>query len=61
MATLTPRLFHIDGKTYDLSKFVEKHPGGDDILLFEGIDCSLHYKMLHHKPFDHENMKKYLF
>ena len=56
-----PRFFLIDGKTYDFSAFVSKHPGGDEMLLFEGIDSSVHYKMLHNKEFDHEKMKKYLF
>ena len=52
--------FIIDNKLYDLTTFVQNHPGGLDICYFADHDVSIHYKMIHGKSFDHEKMKKYL-
>ncbi|KAJ1909676.1 hypothetical protein IWQ60_011042 [Tieghemiomyces parasiticus] len=31
----------LDGKVYDITKFVDEHPGGEEVLLeHAGIDCS---------------------
>lgn len=51
--------FIIDNTLYDLTSFIPHHPGGKDICYLASHDVSIHYKMLHGRPFDHEKMKKY--
>ncbi|MCU0656699.1 MAG: fatty acid desaturase [Polyangiaceae bacterium] len=42
------RLWFIDGKAYDLSEFLEKHPGGlDAIRLGQGTDCTELFRTYH--------------
>ena len=53
-------LFIIDNKKYDLTSFIKSHPGGNDICYFSDHDVSVHYKLIHSKEFNHQQMKKYL-
>ncbi|KAG0504626.1 hypothetical protein KC19_N011300 [Ceratodon purpureus] len=51
----------IDGKVYDVSEFLEEHPGGDDvILLATGKDATDDFEDVGHSAGARELMKKYL-
>ena len=46
----------IHGKKYDLRKFIERHPGGQDtILITQGKDCTELLKVIIHLLKDTDN------
>ena len=42
-----PKLIGIDGRWYDVTKFVSKHPGGKVILEYVGRDASAIFHAYH--------------
>ena len=50
----------IDGKVYDVSPFVEDHPGGDSILNHVGGDASAGFHGPQHPDHVLETVRKYL-
>ncbi|KAI8636608.1 cytochrome b5-like heme/steroid binding domain-containing protein [Parasitella parasitica] len=50
----------IDKKVYDITKFLDEHPGGDEILIEEGAkDASDAFEDVGHSPDAHDMLKKY--
>uniref|UniRef100_A0A1J3GRL2 Cytochrome B5 isoform C n=1 Tax=Noccaea caerulescens TaxID=107243 RepID=A0A1J3GRL2_NOCCA len=50
----------IHGKVYDISTFMDEHPGGDNVLLaVTGKDASIDYDDVKHSNEAKETMKKY--
>uniref|UniRef100_A0A1J3E3J2 Cytochrome B5 isoform C n=1 Tax=Noccaea caerulescens TaxID=107243 RepID=A0A1J3E3J2_NOCCA len=50
----------IHGKVYDISTFMDEHPGGDNVLLaVTGKDASTDYDDVKHSNEAKETMKKY--
>jgi fatty acid desaturase (delta-4 desaturase) len=47
-----PTLVAVGDDVYDLEHFAKVHPGGDEVLLFGGVDAMSYYKMIH--PFHDE-------
>jgi len=43
-------VWFIDGKTYDLTEFMPKHPGGAQYLAFDGNDVSITFWSYHRDP-----------
>ena len=51
----------IDGKVYDISKFVSEHPGGEEILMDQGgIDASRAFHDIGHSAEAHKLLKDFL-
>lgn len=51
----------IENKTYDLSSFKNRHPGGEKMIsVFSGSDATNAFQSYHGRKFPHEKMKKYL-
>lgn len=51
----------VDGKVYDVSEFLEEHPGGDEVLLSAtGKDATDDFEDVGHSDGARELMKKYL-
>ena len=51
----------IENKTYDLSRFKYRHPGGEKMIsVFSGSDPTNAFQSYHGRKFPHEKMKKYL-
>jgi len=51
----------IDGKIYDVTKFLKEHPGGKEILLEHGgIDATADFESIGHSSDAKQLMKKYL-
>ena len=48
-------VWFIDGKAYDLTEFMPKHPGGAQYLAFAGNDVSITFWSYHRDP--KKNMK----
>ena len=54
----SPKLIYAHGKTYDISNFISKHPGGENCLKNSiGKDCSKHYDF--HRKKGKNEWKKY--
>ena len=54
-------LVYINGKTYDISEFRFKHPGGRKVIsLFGGSDASWAFLTYHMRDFPEKMMEKYL-
>jgi fatty acid desaturase len=52
-------LWFINGKYYDLTTFVDRHPGGNhSILLGKGIDCSILFEQYHFLTDNHKKILK---
>ncbi|RWR77192.1 cytochrome b5-like protein isoform X1 [Cinnamomum micranthum f. kanehirae] len=50
----------IDGKVYDVTDYLDKHPGGDDIILaYTGIDATDEFEDTGHSKSAREMMKDY--
>ncbi|KAF8106953.1 hypothetical protein N665_0129s0022 [Sinapis alba] len=50
----------IHGKVYDISSFIDEHPGGDNVLLaVTGKDASTDFDDVNHSNEAKETMKKY--
>ncbi|KAG7644542.1 Cytochrome b5-like heme/steroid binding domain [Arabidopsis suecica] len=50
----------IHGKVYDISTFMDEHPGGDNVLLaVTGKDASIDFEDVNHSKDARELMKKY--
>lgn len=50
----------IHGKVYDISTFMDEHPGGDNVLLaVTGKDASIDFEDVNHSKDAKELMKKY--
>ncbi|XP_010518344.1 PREDICTED: cytochrome B5 [Camelina sativa] len=50
----------IHGKVYDISTFMDEHPGGDNVLLaVTGKDASTDFEDVNHSDDAKEQMKKY--
>ncbi|ESQ39310.1 hypothetical protein EUTSA_v10001679mg [Eutrema salsugineum] len=50
----------IHGKVYDISTFMDEHPGGDNVLLaVTGKDASIDFDDVNHSNEAKETMKKY--
>ncbi|KAL7310875.1 hypothetical protein PS15m_010312 [Mucor circinelloides] len=50
----------IDKKVYDITKFLDEHPGGDEILIEEGAkDASGPFEDVGHSPDAREMLEKY--
>ncbi|KAL1200273.1 Cytochrome B5 isoform C [Cardamine amara subsp. amara] len=50
----------IHGKVYDISSFMDEHPGGDNVLLaVTGKDASIDFEDVNHSEDAKELMKKY--
>ncbi|GAA5806009.1 hypothetical protein HPULCUR_011537 [Helicostylum pulchrum] len=50
----------IDNKVYDITKFVDEHPGGDEILIEEGAkDASGPFDDVGHSPDARQMLVKY--
>ncbi|CAN8314337.1 unnamed protein product [Cochlearia groenlandica] len=50
----------IHGKVYDVSTFIDEHPGGDNVLLaVTGKDASIDFDDVRHSEEAKETMKKY--
>jgi cytochrome b involved in lipid metabolism len=51
----------IDGKVYDVSKFLEDHPGGEEVLTeLAGQDATEAFDEIGHSPDAKELLKKFL-
>ncbi|KAG2204140.1 hypothetical protein INT47_011623 [Mucor saturninus] len=51
----------IDNKVYDITNFVDEHPGGDEILIEEGAkDASGPFEDVGHSPDARQMLEKYL-
>lgn len=51
----------VENKTYDLSEFSLKHPGGEKIIsVFSGSDATNAFQSYHGRKFPHSKMKQYL-
>ena len=50
----------IDGKVYDLTPFVEDHPGGDAILAHAGGDATQGFRGPQHPDHVTDTVRKYL-
>ncbi|KAI7879543.1 cytochrome b5-like heme/steroid binding domain-containing protein [Mucor mucedo] len=51
----------IDDKVYDITNFVDEHPGGDEILIEEGAkDASGPFEDVGHSPDARQMLEKYL-
>ena len=54
----SPKLIYAHGKTYDISKLIKNHPGGDKCLKEKiGKDCSKDYDF--HRRKGKKEWKKY--
>ena len=50
----------IENKTYDLSSFKNRHPGGEKMLsVFSGSDATNAFQSYHGRKFPHEKMKEF--
>jgi cytochrome b involved in lipid metabolism len=59
---VNPNLWVIHGQYYDLSSFVDRHPGGKEmILLGKGRDCTEMFESIHalSKVSVHKLLEKY--
>lgn len=53
--------FILHDKVYDVTKFLNEHPGGEEVLLdHKGVDASEDFDDVGHSTDAHELMKKYL-
>lgn len=53
--------FILHDKVYDVTQFLNEHPGGEEILLdHKGVDASEDFDDVGHSTDAHELMKKYL-
>ncbi|KAJ3081086.1 Cytochrome b5 type B (outer mitochondrial membrane), partial [Quaeritorhiza haematococci] len=51
----------IDGKVYDVTKFLDEHPGGEEVLLEQaGVDASDAFEEIGHSDDARELLKKML-
>ncbi|KAI8054691.1 cytochrome b5 [Syncephalis plumigaleata] len=51
----------IHGKVYDVTKFVEDHPGGEEVLLEQaGLDCTEAFEDVGHSDEARELLAKYI-
>lgn len=49
----------INDKVYDVSEFVNEHPGGDEIIVeFFGQDCTQDFEDIGHSPDAQKTLKK---
>jgi len=49
----------IEGKVYDVSEFIEEHPGGEGVLIaYAGTDCTEQFKQVIHSQAAAEIMKE---
>ncbi|KAI9598965.1 cytochrome b5 [Syncephalis fuscata] len=50
----------LHGKVYDISNFVEEHPGGEEVLLEQaGLDCTEAFEDVGHSEEAREMLEKY--
>ncbi|KAL0094509.1 cytochrome b5-like heme/steroid binding domain-containing protein [Phycomyces blakesleeanus] len=50
----------INNKVYDITKFVEEHPGGEEVLVDEGAkDATASFNDIGHSPEASEMLEKY--
>ena len=49
----------IEGKVYDVSEFIEEHPGGEGVLIaYAGTDCTEQFKQVIHSQAASEIMEE---
>lgn len=50
----------IDGKVYDITKFIEEHPGGEEVLIEQaGLDATESFEEIGHSDDARELLKKF--